>query len=131
MSSFSEERSISQLLGDSLAELAKLVQNEADLARAELREKIEIAGAAVKLIVVGAILLIPALVLILFAVASGLVTMGLSAPLAYLLTGLAAAIVAGAVVWIGVARLSGDALKPLATLEEIQRDQAVAKELIR
>jgi hypothetical protein len=131
MSSFSEERSISQLLGDSLAELAKLVQNEADLARAELREKVEIAGSAVKLIAAGAILLIPALVLLLFAVASGLIAMGLSAPLAYLLTGFATAIIAGAVIWIGVGRLSGDALKPFATLEEIRRDQAVAKELIR
>ena len=35
-----EERSISQLVGDSLAELAKLVQNEIDLARAELSAKV-------------------------------------------------------------------------------------------
>jgi hypothetical protein len=131
MSSFSEERSISQLLGDSLAELAKLVQNEANLARAELREKVEMAGAAVKLIAAGAILLIPALVLILFAVASGLIEIGLSAPLAYFLTGLPTAIVAGALVYTGVGRLSGDTLKPSATLDEIRRDQAVAKELIR
>jgi len=33
-------RTLSQLFGDSLSQLAKLIQNEIDLARAELREKV-------------------------------------------------------------------------------------------
>lgn len=53
------ERSISQLVGNSLAELSKLVQNEIDLARAELSDKVALTGGAVKLIAAGAILLIP------------------------------------------------------------------------
>ena len=61
-----EERSISQLVGDLLAELSKLVQNEIDLARAELSDKVAIAGEAAKLIAAGAVLLIPGIVLILF-----------------------------------------------------------------
>jgi hypothetical protein len=126
-----EERSISQLFGDSLAELAKLIQNEVDLARAELRDKIDIAGAAAKLIAAGAVLFIPALVLILFAVASTLIQLGLSAPVAYLCTGLAAAILGGGLVWAGMSRLSAGALTPSVTLDEIRRDQAVARELMR
>lgn len=126
-----EERSISQLFGDSLAELAKLIQNEVDLARAELRDKIDIAGGAAKLIAAGAVLFIPALVLVLFAVASALIQLGLAAPFAYLCTGLAAAILAAALVWAGMSRLSAGALMPSVTLDEIRRDQAVAGELMR
>ena len=57
-----DERSISQLLGDSLSELAKLIQNEVDIIRAELLEKVSHVGGAAKLIGVGAVLMIPALV---------------------------------------------------------------------
>jgi hypothetical protein len=131
MRSIPDERTISQLFGDSLTELAKLIQNEVDLARAELREKLNIVGGATKLIAAGAVLLIPALVLILFAVASELIQLGLVAPLAYLCSGLGAAIIACALVWTGMGRLSGTALKPSATLDEIRRDKIVAKELVR
>ena len=79
MTPMPEERSISQLVGDSLAELAKLVQNEIDLARAELSVKVAVTGDAVKLIATGAVLLIPGVVLILFALASELIQLGLSA----------------------------------------------------
>jgi Putative Actinobacterial Holin-X, holin superfamily III len=131
MNPMSEERSISQLFGDSLAELAKLIQNEVDLARAELREKIDIAGAAAKLIAAGAVLVIPALVLILFAIATALIQLGLSAPVAYFCTGLVAAILAGGLIWVGMSRLSAGALTPSVTLDEIRRDRVVARELMR
>jgi len=124
-------RTLSQLFGDSLSQLAKLIQNEIDLARAELREKVVLARGAIGLIASGAVLLVPALVLILFGIATWLITLGLAAPLAYLCCGLGAAIIAFALVWVGARRLSGDALKPTATLDEIRRDKMVAKELAR
>jgi Putative Actinobacterial Holin-X, holin superfamily III len=126
-----DERTISQLFGDSLAELAKLVQNEVDLARAELREKARQVGGAAGLIAAGAVLLIPALVLLLYAIAAWLITLGLAPPLAYLASGLGAGIIAVALVWTGIGRLSGDALKPNATMREIERDKNLAKELMR
>jgi hypothetical protein len=126
-----EERSISQLVGDSLAELAKLVQNEIDLARAELSAKVAVTGDAVKLIATGAVLLIPGVVLILFALASELIQLGLSAPLAYLCCGAGAVIIAGALAWAGMSRLSASALRPSATLDEIRRDKIMATELMR
>ena len=45
-----DERSIAQLFGDSISELTKLVQNEIDLARAEIVQKLSIGSAAAKLI---------------------------------------------------------------------------------
>jgi Putative Actinobacterial Holin-X, holin superfamily III len=126
-----EERSISQLIGDSLAELSKLVQNEIDLARAELQQKLSLFGGAARLIAAGATLLIPGLVLVLFAIAAELIQLGVPAPLAYLCSGLGASILSLALVWVGATRLSGATLKPSATLNEIRRDKSFAKELMR
>jgi Putative Actinobacterial Holin-X, holin superfamily III len=126
-----DARTVSQLFGDSLSELAKLIQNEVDLARAELKEKLGLIGSAIGFIAAGSILLIPSLVLLLFALASWLIILGFATPLAYLAAGLGAAVVALALVWIGVGRLSGDALKPTATLGEIDRDKKLARELVR
>jgi hypothetical protein len=131
MSTNSDERTISQLFGDSLSELAKLIQNEVDLARAELRDKATLMGSAFGLLAAGAVLLIPALVLVLYAIAAWLIMLGLSAPLAYLASGLGAGIVAAGLIWTGIGRLSGDALKPSATIGEIERDKNLAKELMR
>ena len=58
-----DERSIAQLFGDSISELTKLVQNEIDLARAEVVQKVSMGTAAAELIAGGAMLLIPGLCL--------------------------------------------------------------------
>jgi membrane protein implicated in regulation of membrane protease activity len=83
------------------------------------------------LIGAGAVIMIPALVILLFAVAAALIRAGLSDPVAYLLTGLAAAVLSAILVWIGLSRLSGDALKPTVMLEQVNRDKLAAKEMVR
>jgi len=124
-------RSIPELFSDALGQLAKLVSNEFELARAEMAEKAAKAGRAAALIAGGAVFFIPALVMILFAVAAGLMHAGLSDPAAYLITGVGAAAIGGILVWVGVTRLSGDALKPKVTLEQMERDKMAARELVR
>jgi putative superfamily III holin-X len=124
-------RSIPDLFGDALGQLAKLVGNEFDLARAEISEKASQAGRAAALIGVGAVIFIPALVLILFAIAAALIRSGVSDSVAYLITGAGAAAVAAALVGFGLSRLLGDALKPAVTLDQIQRDKLAAKEMVR
>jgi hypothetical protein len=126
-----QERSVSQLFGDSVSELGKLVQNEINLARAELAEKVRVTTAAAKLVVAGALLVIPGVTLILLAVAAELVALGLSEPLAYLCSGVGTLIVAVALAWAGASRLSADALKPSATLDQMRRDRVMATELMR
>jgi hypothetical protein len=124
-------RSIPELASDAIGQLARLIGNEFDLARAELSEKAGQAGRAVSLIGAGAVILIPALVLLLFAAASAMIRAGLSDPVAYLITGGAAAIIAIVLIWIGVGRLSPDSLKPTATLEQIEQDKLAAREIVR
>jgi hypothetical protein len=125
------DRSIPELFSDAVGQLAKLIGNEFALARAELSEKAGQAGRAAAMMGAGAVIMIPALVMLLFAAAAALMHAGVSDPVAYLIVGLAAAIVSVALVAIGINRLSGDALKPTATIEEIERDKAAAREMVR
>jgi hypothetical protein len=126
-----DERSIAQLVGDSISELTNLVQNEIDLARAEIIQKVSMGTAAAKFVVAGAVFLTPGIVLVLLAVASELTALGLSQPLAYLGTGLGALIIAAVLMWAGMSRLSPSALKPSATLDQIRQDKAMATEFMR
>lgn len=124
-------RSIPELFSDAVAQLAKLVGNEFELARVELSEKASQVGRAAAMIGAGAVILMPALVLLLFALSAALIRGGFSEPVAYLFTGVGAALVSGALIGIGLSRLSDDALKPSVTLDQVQRDEAAAKEMVR
>jgi hypothetical protein len=125
------DRSIPELFSDAVGQLAKLIGNEFELARAELSEKAQMAGRAAAMIGAGAVIMIPALVLLLFAVATALIRAGISDPVAYLLAGGGAAVISAILIWVGLNRLSGDALKPKVTLEQVNRDKLAAKEMVR
>jgi hypothetical protein len=124
-------RSIPELFSDAVGQLAKLVGNEFELARAELSDKASRVGRAATMIGAGAIILIPALVLLLLAASAGLVQAGFSEPVAHLLAGGGAALISIALIATGMSRLFGDALKPSVTLDQVQRDKIAAKEMVR
>ena len=124
-------RSIPDLLGDAVNQLAKLIGNEFALARAELADKAAQVARASALIGAGAVLMIPALVVLLFAIAAALMHAGISDPVAYLLTAIGAMAISGILIWVGISRLSGDALTPKVTLDQLERDKLAAKEMVR
>jgi hypothetical protein len=124
-------RSISELIGDAFNQFAKLISNEFDLARAEMADKISQVGRAVAMIGAGAVVLIPGLVVLLFALAALLVENGMSQSLAYLITGGGTVVIAAILMWVGVSRLSPEALKPSVTIEQLQRDKVAAKEMVK
>ena len=76
-------RAISTLLGDALSQFAKLFQNEIDLAKAEFSEKVQKVGGALGFIVGGAVLVIPALTMVLFALSAALIAAGWPQPISY------------------------------------------------
>jgi hypothetical protein len=125
------DRSIPDLVGDAVGQLAKLIGNEFAVARAEFSEKAGQAGRAAAMMGAGAVIMVPALVMLLTAAAAALMHSGLSDPVAYLIVGVGAAAVSVALIVVGLNRLSGDALKPTATIEEIERDKAAAREMVR
>jgi hypothetical protein len=125
------DRTIPELFGDAMAQLAKLIGNEFALARGEISEKAGQAGRAAAMIGAGAVVMMPALVLLQFAVATALIRSGVSDPVAYLCTGGGAAIMAGILIAVGLNRLSGEALKPSLTIQQVEKDKVAAKEMVR
>jgi hypothetical protein len=131
MSTPSDLRAISGLLGDALSQFAKLFQNEVDLAKAELGEKAQQIGTALGFIGVGAILVIPAIVMALFAFSATLIEAGWSQPASYLVSAVLAAVLAGVLLAIGINRLDARHLAPRETMRQLEKDKATAKELVR
>ena len=124
---FSTDRTIPELLGDALTELSKLIQAEFEIARLEMAEKISGAVGGAKLIGIGAAIALCSLVIILMAIAAGLMHAGLPDWAAYLVTGIGAAIIGATFVLVGISRFSSRALTPEATLDQLRKDRLTAK----
>ena len=122
-------RSISRLFGDALDNLSKLIRTEVQLARAEVTEKASKAAIGAGMLFGAMLLLIPALVLFLIALAAWLTSLGLSPVTAHFLSGCVALLVSGVLAFVGLARLKPSSLAPRETIREIKRDIAAEKEM--
>lgn len=131
MSTKTDVRAISHLLGDALSQFAKLFQNEVDLAKAEVGEKIRQIGSAVGLIAAGAVLVIPAIVMALFALSAALIAGGWSQPVSYLISAIVAAVLAGILLAVGMNRLDARQLTPRETLRQLEKDKDTVKGMVR
>jgi len=131
MTTQSDLRVISGLLGDALSQFAKLFQNEVDLAKAELGEKAQQVGGAMGYIAAGAILVIPALVMALFALSAALIEAGWSQPISYLASAVLAAVLAGVLFSVGINRLDARHLAPRETMRQLEKDKDTVKEMVR
>ena len=124
-------RTISTLLGDALGQFAKLFQNEVDLAKAELGEKLQKIGSALIYVAAGAVLVIPALVMALFALSAALIAWGLSQPVSYLISAIVAAVIAGVLFAVGIKRLDARELTPHETMRQLEKDKDTVKGMAR
>ena len=124
-------RTISTLLGDALAQFAKLFQNEVDLAKAEFGEKVQKVGGALGFIACGAVLVIPALVMALFALSAALIAAGWSQPVSYLTSAIVALVVAGVLFAIGISRFHVRNLAPHETIRQLDKDKDTVKGMVR
>lgn len=121
-------RSIPGILSDLIAQFTTLLRQESELARTEMSEKIGSAVTGLVMTVAAAIVLLPALMVLLMAGAFGL-SEGLDWPLwmSFLVAGGAALIVGLILVAIGASRLKPSAFKPNKTIKQLQEDAAMAK----
>lgn len=124
-------RSIATLAGDTMAQFAKLFQNEVDLAKAELAEKAQQVGFALGFIGVGAVLVIPGLVMALFALSAALVAAGWSEPISYLVSAILSFVLASILVAIGISRLNARRLTPRETISQLEKDKDVVKGMVQ
>ena len=119
------------LLSDTAEQIGKLLQNEAQLARAELSQKMTQAATGAAYMVGAALLSIPVLVLLLMALALLLVQQGLSPPLSHLIAAGVGLVIAGVLAMVGANYLKPAELKPRVTMRSVERDIQTAKELAR
>jgi MFS family permease len=131
MTTQSDLRVISGLLGNALSQFANLFQNEVDLAKAELGEKVQQVGGAMGFIAAGAILVIPALAMALFALSAALIEAGWSQPISYLASAVIAAVLAGVLFAVGINRLDARHLAPRETMRQLEKDKDTVKEMVR
>lgn len=126
-----EERSVVQLLSDLWREGSTLLRDEAELAKAEISEKVTQAETALASLAAGAVILFAGFLFLLSAASAGLELM--LAPevapwLAPLIVGLIVAIAGGVLLAAGRRRLSAERLAPERTLRSLRRDAELAKE---
>jgi hypothetical protein len=123
-------RSVVDIFTDVVNQLTTLLRKETLLARTELSEKIGQAGVGLGLVAGGAVFLIPALVILLQAGVAALVK-AIPEPGASLIVGGAAFALGILIALIGMSRLNAKSLAPNRTIQQVQRDVAVAKQQVR
>ena len=126
-----ELQTIATLTSAALSQFAKLFQNEVDLAKAEVGEKFSKIGGAIAYIGAGAILVIPALVMALFALAAAMIAGGWSEPVSYLIAAVVAAALAGTLFIVGLKRLDARNLAPRETVGQLEKDKDTLKGMVR
>jgi hypothetical protein len=131
MSLSDDIRVIPGLFGDAVEQLGKLVQNEVNLAQAEMSQKITQAGMGAAYLVGAAVLAIPVLVVLLIALALWLTQVGLFPVTAYLVSAACGATGSAILAMVGKTYLNPENLKPKVTLQQVNRDLITAKELAR
>jgi hypothetical protein len=124
-------RAIGQLAAESIEQLAKLVQNEAELAKTEIGAKIADALRGVAYLAAATLFITPAIVLLLLALAQWMVAQGMSSVAAHALAAIVALVIGAVLAMIGIQRLKPDNLTPKITVKEIRRDIAAAEEIAR
>ena len=116
------------LFVDTLRHLSSLVQNELQLAKAELKQNISRAGMGIVFFAIAAIVALVALNVLASALVAWIAANGLSVGLAALIVGGALLLLAVILVLVGKSRLSSEALEPSRTLHNVQRDIDSIKE---
>jgi hypothetical protein len=124
--------SVPELLSSALSQVSTLVRKEVQLARAEMGEKFGQAAGAIAPIAAGGAVLLGALILLLFALASLLVRLfDLATGWAQLIVAVVFALVGYLLVRSGLSQLRTSNLVPERTAEQISRDAQAVKEQVQ
>ena len=84
-----------------------------------------------KKIAAGAVLVIPAIVMALFALSAALIAGGWSPPVSYLISAIVAGVLAGILFAVGMSRLDARHLAPRETLRQLEKDKDTVKGMVR
>jgi Putative Actinobacterial Holin-X, holin superfamily III len=128
---FSHPRSVPQIVSDLFSQLAMLMHTEAQLARAEISGNMVSIGRGLGLVIGGAVLLIPAIVILLEAGAVALADRyDLTPYWSGLLLGGITLIIGAILLFVGLRHLRVENVIPGRTVNQLQQDASVAKEQV-
>jgi hypothetical protein len=123
-----DHRTVVRLITDVIGEFSVLLQNELDVLRAEVNEKISRFSNAGVMIAMGAVASLAALFLLLQAIVKWLAVAGLPEEWGYLILGVIAAAVAAAVLLKGLRDIRSTSPVPRRALRQLGEDIAAVKE---
>jgi hypothetical protein len=126
-----ENRGLIALFSDLFRETSTLVHQEAQLAKAEMSQKVSEVGKGIAAIAIGGAIIFAGFIVLLFAASNGLALM--LPPehadwLAPLIVGLAVMVLGFIALAMGKHELSASNLKPSRTMESLRRDTELVKE---
>ena len=120
-------RPIPEIFTDLIGQVTTLVRKEGQLARAEITENATRALTGMAMIMLGAMLLIPALVILLQAAIMGLVGNGMDPTLAAIIVGGGAFVIGMVLGLIGWSWVKPASLVPDKTIDQLKRDAQVPR----
>jgi len=126
-----QERSVPGLFADLIDNVTTLFRKEVQLAKTELSEKASQAATASTSVAIGGVVLLSALIIFLHAIVAWLAYAGLPPHWGYLIVALVVGIGGYVALQKGLTNLKATRLTPTRTVEQLQRDAAVAKEQVR
>jgi hypothetical protein len=124
-------RSVLDLFTQLVDNMSFLFRKEIELAKAEMSEKAGEVGAGAAKAAVGGVLMIPAIVMLLWAVVAWLETIDIPIRWGTLIVGVIVALIGFMLLKSGMNAASAANLKPRRTANQLQRDAAVVKEQVR
>jgi hypothetical protein len=128
MASHDSSRPLGSLFTDVVSEVTHLFQTEMRLVRAEMNEKVSRVANSGALIGAGAIVMIPAVFILLLAIVRWLAVAGVPEQWGLTIVGAVIAIVGAALLMKGINNLKGPALMPDRTIRQVRADVSLAKE---
>ena len=122
-------RSVPEIVGDLFSQSTTLLRNEAKLARVEMSENMAGLARGIGVAIGGAVLLIPALVILLQAAVAALnASYGLAAYWSDLIVGGGVFIIGIILLLVGMSRLKLENIMPSKTVHQLQRDASVVRQ---
>lgn len=123
-----DTRSVSELVSAAVSQFSGLMRTEFNLFGTELARKASLGAIGIGLIVGSLVVVGSALVMLLTALATWLIELGLSAPVGFFLSGIVGLALGGLLAWIGLQKLTSKNLTPERSIRQFSRDAAAVKE---
>jgi hypothetical protein len=125
-----DSRSVSELISAAVGQFTGLMRTEVNLFGSELARKAALGAVGLGLLFGSVLVTGSAFFILLTALATWLIELGLSPPVGFLLSGIVGLLIGGVLAWLGLQKLSPKNLVPKRSIQQLSRDAAAVKEHI-